>query len=74
MMISTPPSVSLPPPKVRGPPASLLGAWTYGDSTIFVPSSAAISAVHEAFNKILFVDVNAFFVPSALCRRWNAIF
>ena len=37
-------------------------------------SAAAIFAVHEAFSRMLLVEVNEFFVPSALRRRWNAIF
>ena len=46
----------------------------YGLMTIFVPSAAAILAVHDAFKRIDAELVNEFFVPSALRSLWNAIF
>jgi len=46
----------------------------YGLMTIFVSSAAAIFAVHDALIRIDDVFVNEFLVPSALRRRWNAIF
>jgi hypothetical protein len=42
--------------------------------TILPPSAAAISAVHDAFKRMLEDDENLFTVPSALRKRWNAIF
>jgi hypothetical protein len=42
--------------------------------TIFEPSFAAMRAVHDAFSRMLAVLSNLLTLPSALRRRWKAIF